>query len=394
MAEISLPAAEKAQDRATTKTATRLIYLDHLRAALIILVVLHHVAMVYAQTGPFYYINPVASAPLIGLALFVFPLFNQAWFMGALFLIAGYFTPGSLERRGSGSFMKERLLRLGLPLLIYLLLIDPLSAIGLFLPPAATITAPLTWQTFGQLYPELIGMGPGWFLALLLIFSFGTVAVTKLAGKRSASAQEGSSSISARGLIIFTLALALASYLVRIFIPIGRELFGFPTLAYLPQYLSFFIVGSVAYRRGWLQTLTDRLGKLGFLAAVLATFLFYPIIILGIVGGTFRFLGNGSWPSAIYALWDSIFAVGISLAAITFFRRYFDKKSSIGSFLAQQSYAVYVIHVPIVVTVAYLLRGIDLGLILKFTLTALIAVPLSFAAAWLIRKIPGVTRVL
>jgi peptidoglycan/LPS O-acetylase OafA/YrhL len=115
---------------------------------------------------------------------------------------------------------------------------------------------------------------------------------------------------------------------------------------------------------------------------------------MGIVGGTFRFLGNGSWPSAVYALWDSIFAVGICLAAITFFRRYFDQKSKAGTFLAQQSYAVYVIHVPIVVWVAYLLRGMNLGPILMFSLTALIAVPLSFAAAWLIRKIPGVARVL
>ncbi len=394
MAQLSLQATEKSEERVATRTTTRLFYLDHLRAALIVLVVLHHVAMVYAQAGPFYYVNPVTGAPLVGLALFIFPLFNQAWFMGALFLIAGYFTPGSLERRGSGSFIKERLLRLGLPLLVYLLVIDPLSAIGLFLPPAASITGPLTWQTFWRLYPEFIGIGPGWFLALLLIFSAGYVAANALAGKGSPTVQGVSSSINTRGLIIFTLALALASYLVRIFFPIGRELFGFPTLAYLPQYLSFFVIGSVAYRRGWLQTLADRLGKLGFLAAVLATLLFYPIIILGIVGGTFRFLGNGSWPSAVYALWDSIFAVGMALAAITFFRRYLGKKSKFGAFLAQQSYAVYVIHVPIVVLVAYLLRGMNLGLILMFSLTALIAVTLSFTAAWLMRKIPGVARVL
>ncbi len=113
-----------------------------------------------------------------------------------------------------------------------------------------------------------------------------------------------------------------------------------------------------------------------------------------------RFLGNGSWPSAVYALWDSTFAVGLSLAAVTFFRRYFNKQSKLGSFLAQQSYAVYVIHSPIIVFLAYALylllapRGIDLGPLLKFGIAAIIIVPICFAVAYIIRKIPGVSRIL
>jgi surface polysaccharide O-acyltransferase-like enzyme len=176
--------------------------------------------------------------------------------------------------------------------------------------------------------------------------------------------------------------------------------FDFPTIAYLPQYLSFFIVGAVAYRRDWFRTLTDRMGKIGFTTAVVATLLLFPIPLLGILGGTMRFLGNGSWPSAVYALWDSIFAVSLCLAAITFFRRYFNEKSRLGTFLSQQSYAVYVIHSPIIVFLAYGFYlafaswEIDLGPLLKFSLASLIMVPLCFAVAYLLRKIPGVSRVL
>ena len=54
---------------------------------------------------------------------------------------------------------------------------------------------------------------------------------------------------------IFILALALVSYLVRIPWPLGTYVISFPSLAYLPQYLGFFCLGILAYRRNWLPTL-------------------------------------------------------------------------------------------------------------------------------------------
>ena len=173
MAQLSLQAAEKtAVDKVTAKS-TRLFFVDHLRAALIILVVLHHLAVVYGEGISFWYVDPPRSASLGGLILVLFVLFNQAWFMGAFFLLAGYFTPASFDRRGTGSFLKERLLRLGVPLLIWIFLFNPISNIGLFLEPARWIAEPLTWQNFWQMYPDFLGFGVAWFLALLLIFSFG-----------------------------------------------------------------------------------------------------------------------------------------------------------------------------------------------------------------------------
>jgi len=234
----------------------------------------------------------------------------------------------------------------------------------------------------------------------LLIFNLGYAVWRWLTSNRPSSSEGEYSPPSYLGIGIFILALALVTYLVRIFIPIGRTVLDFPTLAYLPQYLSFFVVGSIAYRRDWFRTVSDRMGKIGFVTALVATLLLYPIPILGILGGTMRFLGNGSWQSAVYALWDSIFAVGMVLAAITFFRRYFNGQSRLGSFLSQQSYAVYVIHSPIIVFLAYALFlaytqwGIDLGPLLKFGIAAVIVVPICFAVAWVIRKIPGVSKVL
>jgi hypothetical protein len=72
-------------------------------------------------------------------------------------------------------------------------------------------------------------------------------------------------------------------------------------------------------------------------------------------------LGNGHWQSAVYTLWDSTFAVGICLSLITFFHRFSGDQGRIGRFLSQQSYAAYIINIPIIVILAYALRKIVLG---------------------------------
>jgi peptidoglycan/LPS O-acetylase OafA/YrhL len=141
------------------------------------------------------------------------------------------------------------------------------------------------------------------------------------------------------------------------------------------------------------------MGGVGFVTAILASLILFPLAFSSVFRGEFHFLGNGTWHSAVYALWDAIFAVGMCLAAIAFFRRFFNAESRLGSFLAQQSYAVYLIHVPIIIFLAYALRGIDVGGIhfgplLKFAMAAVIVVPICFAVAYIIRKIPGVSRIL
>ena len=391
------PSAQESTASSAAEAPTRLWFVDHLRAALVILVVLHHVALVYGAGAPFYYVEPPFTEPLAYIVLLAFALFNQAWFMGALYLIAGYFTPGSYERKGAGSFLKGRLVRLGIPLLVFYFILSPLSSIGYWQMPAELtgITDPLSLFA----YPFLLGLGPLWFVALLLIFDFGYALWRRLTRDRAASPARESSPPGYIGVIIFTLALALITYLIRFVIPLGREILDFPTLGYLPQYLSFFILGIVANRRDWFRTTPDSMGVVGFVTALVATVFLFPLALSGQLfslelSDPATFVGNGSWQSAVYALWDTVLAVGMTLAALTFFRRYFDGDSSLGRFLSQQSYAVYVIHVPIVVFLAIGLQGVEFPALLMFVLLSVIAVPVCFGLAYLLRKIPGVSRVL
>jgi glucans biosynthesis protein C len=270
--------------------------------------------------------------------------------------------------------------------------LNPVSSIGIYQMPASLthIATPLTWAD----YPNLLGIGPMWFAAMLLVFDFGYLAWRLVTRNR---VENNSTSSSVPGFIpiaAFVLLLAIASYLIRIPLPLGKYVISFPSLAYLPQYLSFFVLGTIAARGNWFRAISDSMGKWGFWAAFASTIILFPIAIspqFGVPGG---FLGGGGWQSAVYALWDSVLSVGMCLALVTFFRRFFDQQSKVGTFLSQQSFTVYIFHAPILVFLALLLRGVKAENLLKFALLAVIAIPLCFGVAYLIRKIPSVSRIL
>jgi glucan biosynthesis protein C len=388
-------ASREAADQSTATQAasrSRLIFADNLRTALVILVVLHHLSVIYGANIGFYYVEPAYSQVLALLLLVIFQLLNQAYFMGFFFLISGYFTPGSFERKGLRVFLKDRLIRLGLPLLVFMFVLDPLTFyigvphIQASLLAGSGITLPLRWQD----YFRFISPGPLWFVAMLLIFDF-SYAVWRVATRnRPARSTNDSSLPNYRMIVVYVLALAVASYLIRIVVPIATYVLSFPTLAYLPQYLSFFAIGIIAYRRNWLRTIPSRMGKLGFGVALVATLTLFPVALQG--GADF--LGGGFWQSGVYALWDSTFAVGMVLGLITLFRRRFDYPSRLGRFLSQHSYTVFVIHIPVIVSLAVAMQWIHLYQLFKFGLAAVIGVPLCFGAAYLVRRIPLADRVL
>ena len=371
----------------------RLFFLDHLRVALTILVVLHHLAVIYGAAAVFYYVDPPGAGDSLAQGvLAAFVLINQAYFMGLFFLISAYFTPGSFDRKGPGAFYKDRLLRLGIPLVAYVLVLSPIASISPYLSPTPAdvfhVTPPFTWQKF----PLALGVGPLWFAEMLLFFGLGYVIWRLARRTRVQSSGRASSPPSYLAVGLFILVLATSSYLMRMVVPLGMAIpiLGFPTLAYLPEYLSFFILGIIAFRRNWFQTIPGSMGKVGFVVALAVTIVLAPLALSA--GGAF--VGNGTLQSAAYALWDSTFSVGICLALLTFFRRYTPRQSRFGRFLSQQAFTVYIIHIPVIVLLALAIRGIHLEAFLKFALAALIGVPLCFALAFLVRKIPFASRIL
>ena len=109
-----MPAAADAQPRAIS----RLLFVDNIRVFLTILVVLHHLMIIYSGNGSWIYNENREDEVTEALGAW-FCSVNQAYFMGLFLLISAYFVPGSYDRKGAGRFLKDRLIRLGIPLLLY-----------------------------------------------------------------------------------------------------------------------------------------------------------------------------------------------------------------------------------------------------------------------------------
>ena len=103
----------------------RLYYMDNLRIFLSLLVVAHHWALANGAPGD-WYTGESNLGPFGTLVLSQFVAVNQAFFMGFFFLISGYMIPGSYDRKGGRRFLKERAIRLGIPLLGYFFILSPL----------------------------------------------------------------------------------------------------------------------------------------------------------------------------------------------------------------------------------------------------------------------------
>jgi hypothetical protein len=90
--------------------------------------------------------------------------------LGLFFLIAGRLSSPSLERSGPARFARERLIRLGTPVLAYTLLVSP--ALEYFHYRENEDGTRGFWSFFGDQIWHL-GPGPTWFLEALLAFSLG-----------------------------------------------------------------------------------------------------------------------------------------------------------------------------------------------------------------------------
>lgn len=363
----------------------RLLFIDNIRTMLTILVVLHHLAVTYTWSVGWYYHEPLGDDPSFHI-LSVFIMLTQAFFMGAFFLIAAYFIPGSYERRGARSFIDERILRLLVPLLTFRFVISPAIAlaVGRFADDERPTVAAY-WANEGS--------GPLWFLELLLVLTTGWLLLRRFRPARFASIRWSTTPPSWRGVATFALLLGLGTWLFRIWLPVYSYIDGidFPTPAFLPQYVALFIVGVIAWHRRWFETIPSSMGRAGLAALVTVSCTLLP---LSMVGAETAWLGNGTPQSLAFSLWESIFCVGTCLALLTFFRSRCDWQGPRLRWLSRENYAVYIVHAPVIVLVALILMSRDIAILAKLGIAIVVGLPLCYLVAWCLRRIPVVARVL
>ncbi|MEW6181859.1 MAG: acyltransferase family protein [Bacillota bacterium] len=362
------------------RNGPRLLYINNLRIVLIILIIMLHTAITYGASGSWYYSEPATDmVPVVLLTLFCAVV--QSFALGLFFMLSGYFTPGSYSRKGAGAYLRDRFIRLGIPLVVYYFMINPLIVYILYV------------RCMGKSIPfeNFFGSGPLWFVETLLLFALGYYLWRRLrrAESRERKSPRGSD------LLKYAIILSLAGFLVRIWWPVG-ESFSNLQFGFFPGYIGWFVIGIAAYRNNWIADFRDSVGIQWLIISGLGILLL-PVIMLscGATESVTPFLGGLTWQSFVYSTWEAFVGTGLVAGLLVVFRRRFNRQARFTKLLADNVYTVYIIHAPVIVFFAYTTRGVHLYPLLKFVIAAVIGISLCFLIShFIVRRIPYSEKVL
>ena len=363
--------------------AARLLYLDNLKVTLIAAIIAIHGVLGYTDTGFWTYgdarevtlstVTTVALMLLVGpFGLFVIPL---------LFLVAGLLTPPSVQRKGPGRFARDRLLRLGVPFVVYVVLIQP---------PVVYAVDHKWGNAHGSYWREFLGSdgqpdaGPLWFVGVLLIYSLAYAAWVAVRPPSAGPASR--KQIGARQLGWAAAAIVVPTFLIRIVWPLGSESVTDLNLWEWPACITLFAIGVVAARQGWTTAIPATLQRQcrnATLAAAGALLLVYGVAA-GLLGVDPELLfGGWHWAPFAFAACESVLAVFGAIWILGVAQR-FDRPYRRIQRWTRASYPAFIVQTPVLLGAAVALRFLDVPAEVKAILIVLISVPTAFVLAHLL----------
>jgi glucans biosynthesis protein C len=364
----------------------RLYYIDNLRIFLICLVVLLHFNITYGAPGDWYYNESEAGFPEIILQA-MFNITNQAFFMGMFFFISAYFTVSSLKKKSTGKFLKDRLIRLGIPLLFFYFILNPLTNFIRNVFIEGDKLNLIEYIIKGKAW----GFGPMWFLEALLVFTLIFILIRPL--KLKIRIPFPGTFI----ILIVAIITGILQFIIRIWLPVGWSLpftnFQFP---FFVQYILLFMVGIIAYQNNWLESITFRMGKQWFIFAQVMILIILPAILYfgGTENGFKSFVGGITWQSFTWAVWEQLVGFALIIGLFGISKKYFNRQGKMATRLSESAYGVFVFHPPIIVGISALFLSFNITQLLKFIVLAPLALFACFLVAFLIKNIPGFRKIL
>ncbi len=382
--------------------AARIVAFDYLRGFVTALVVLHHSVLAYCSFGYFNQRHYLwSTAPIVDgdrwSGFDVLVLFNDSYFMPLMFLLSGLFVWPSLVRKGAGPYLRDRLLRLGLPFAVAAVIIMPIAYYPSFRMTGAD-------AGFGRFWSEtmLIGPwpnGPAWFLGVLLAFDVAVISVQALRRRRTNPAR----AVMLRPLGCFGLLAVLSGIayvpLLAIFGP-GRWLTFGPFAVQASRMLFYgvyFLAGVVAGRHGpgCRVFAPDGLLQRRWISWMLLSALLFAVLVSEQV---LWLAASAAVPpltwSALYGCALVLFCAAANFALLAAFLRFAQRRILVWESLSANAYGIYIIHYPIVIWAQYAMAGLRLNAILKASIVFPAALLLSWIAANALRHVPGAARVM
>jgi glucans biosynthesis protein C len=373
----------------------RLLYIDNLRWSAISMVVVMHAAVTYSPFGQWYYREHPELNIGAKIAFAAYQSFQHAVAMGLLFGIAGFFSAGAVARNGVRSFIRERLQRLGLPLLLYMTLIGPLTEY--FVAGSWQSDPPRTfiedWWLHLRSGELLDGSGPLWFCLVLLLFSAAYAVVCQARPIRFAPRDPPS----AAAVLGYAALIAIVTFIVGATFPNATSVLNIDVHDF-PQYPLMYAAGIAAWKGDWLRQIPSRLGRRWLWSGLWVGGALWIVLVAAggaMSGDVSSYDGGWHWQAAGMDAWRSFTCLALSLGLIVLYRDRFDGQGPIARFLTRNAFGVYVLHAPILVAITRLLYFLPASIGVKFALASLGGILASFLiVGFVAQRTPGLRAAL
>ena len=394
MSSISHSAAI-ADIRAAPKVRSRNAALDRARTFLTLVVLLHHAVIPYTHFGH--------TDPTSWIGFDVVVLATDSFFMAMFFFLSGLFVWPGLGHKALPIFLRDRLLRLGLPFAIAALTVIPIAyyAIALRQDPELGFSA-FWWKTVtvGP-WPS----GPIWFVWVLLTFDLTASVLYRLSPHLLDPINRLSQQSFDRP-ARFWLFLAIVSAIVYVpalvYFGANRwfELGPFSVQASrVLLYAAYFFVGAGI---GAANFASGVISADGALPKSRWLWMIVTLIPYGLMWGMIyikrEILGNPDvlphWYQTGYGLLLVLFSASILFAILAFFLNSKEPGPTLLDRMQADAYGMFLVHYPIVLWLQYWLFDFELPAIVKAAIAFVVTVILSWGATAALRRIPGAQHVL
>jgi Acyltransferase family len=362
----------------------RLAYLDNLKVLMVVGVIVAHATFAWTEVGNWVVKEEQLREPWLTLVTVVAAIAGL-FGLGLFFLIAGTFTPRSFERKGPGRFVLDRTIRLGVPMLFFIIVFSP--PVEWVDDDSQRMARDSFWSfTVDIWWPP--APGPTWFLGVLLAFSAGYALVRVVRPAPGRREQ-----LTWRPLLIAGAVIAVASFLVRLAVPLGEEVFRL-ALGQSPGWVLGFVLGCLGGERGWFDSIPASLARgcrwLGWGASLAIVGAIGVSVATG--GGPEDFAGGANWPSLLLVFVEAALIIGMSVWLIDLFQRRFDRQGPLMREMGRGAFTAFLVHQVVLVGAVLVTREIGWGPELEFLLACVLGTAGSFLLASLVVRIPGVSR--
>jgi fucose 4-O-acetylase-like acetyltransferase len=364
----------------------RLAWADNLKVALVAGVVVAHVLIAYTGVGTWVLDEPHVRDPLLSVLMLVL-LLGALVGMPLFFLVAGLFTPPSLERKGTGRFIAGRALRLLVPMALFVLLLSP--------PIEYVDSDNVGWTgSFWEFVPTMWwppAPGPTWFLGVLFVYSVAYAVLRAVRPRR----EQPAAPLRTWHLVVAGLTITVLSFVVRLAVPLGEE-WARLAIGQAPAWTVGFAVGVLAGENGWIAPLAGRMAKVVRWTGWAASLACLALIVVEVTLGSDleAFMGGGTWQSLVLALLEGPIVVGLSLWLVDVFQRRFGDGGALARGLGRAAYATFFIHQLVLVALVVAVRQVSWPPEVEFLTVAVLGVSISFGLGMVLVRLPGTSRIL